>query len=284
MIIQIYNIFNNRNYISYYPLQLIVYPGTPVTPHSPAQFAGALATGLSGGLLSGLFGMGGGVILLPLLRLLLGIGQHQAQGVTLAAMMVPGGLPALVRFHRRGITVPWGLAGTLILGFLPGVWAGAEGAGQVPDGPLRWGFVALLVLLAASTAFPRAGPAAAGGKPPPWKGFMVGLAGGVCSGLLGVGGGVVMIPLMALWLRLPQLQAQLISLTVMALPIRFPGVLVYACARTGFPWLVLAGLASGLALGTYFGAAMAIDMPAPRLRGAFAGLMLVTAGALIWNG
>ena len=110
-----------------------------------------------------------------------------------------------------------------------------------------------------------------------------GLSGGLLSGLFGIGGGVVMIPLLALWLRLPQLQAQLISLTVMVLPIRFPGVLVYA-GGTGFPWLILGGLASGFPFGTYLGAALALSVPARRLRGAFAGLMLVTAGMMLWKG
>ena len=251
------------------------------------QFVAGLATGLSGGVLSGLFGVGGGVILLPLLRLILGLRQHQAQGLTLAALLVPSGLPALLHYHRRGIGIPWALVGVMTLGFLPGVWAGALFAGRIPDGPLRWVFVSFLILLAAWTAFFRADPGLPRCPARPallGKGCLVGLAGGVCSGLFGIGGGVIIIPLLALWLRLPQHQAQLVSLVVMVPPIRLPGLLVYANGWGNFPWVILYGLASGFALGTYFGARLAMSIPGARLKGAFAGLMVVTAGMMIWKG
>jgi hypothetical protein len=258
--------------------------------HAQGQFAASLVTGLTGGVLSGMFGIGGGIILLPLLRLILGLGQHQAQGLTLAAMLLPAGIPALVHYHRRGIKVPWGVTLLLALGFLPGVWAGARFAGVIPEGPLRWSFVGFLLLLAAWTAFLPENPGAprclvAPPVPAPhWKACLVGVAGGLCSGLLGIGGGVVMIPLLALWLRLPQHQAQLVSLIVMVAPIRLPGVMVYAHEMGRIHWSIPLGLATGVALGTHFGARLAMSLSGPRLRSAFAGLMLLTAGMMIWKG
>jgi uncharacterized membrane protein YfcA len=242
-----------------------------------------------------LFGVGGGVILLPLLRLFLGLRQHQAQGLTLAALLLPGGLPAMLHYHRRGITIPWVLVTVMILGFLPGVWAGARFACRLPDGPLRWGFVGFLLLLAAWTALPGAkrariepGPSGtpkpSGPAAPMWQGAVVGVIGGVASGLFGIGGGVVMIPLLVLWLRLPQLQAQLVSLAVMIPPIRLPGLLVYAHGWHDFPWVVLYGLAGGFVLGTYLGARLAIGLPSRFLSRGFSCLMLLTAGLMIWKG
>ena len=254
---------------------------------SQSQFIAGLATGLSGGVLSGLFGVGGGVILLPLLHLGLGLRLPQAQGLTLAALLVPSGLPALIHYHQQGIRIPWPLVGVMTLGFLPGVWAGARCAGRIPDGPLRWVFVSFLILLAAWTAFFHTAP---GGPGPParpqrlGKGCLIGLVGGISSGLFGIGGGVIIIPLLALWLGLPQHQAQLVSLVVMVPPIRLPGLLVYAHGWQDFPWVILYGLASGFALGTYFGARLATSIPGARLKSAFAGLMLVTAGLMIWKG
>ena len=255
-----------------------------------------LATGLAGGALSGLFGVGGGVILLPLLRLFLGLHQHQAQGLTLAALLLPGGLPAMFHYHRRGIAIPWGLAGVMTLGFLPGVWAGARFACRLPEEPLRWGFVGFLLLLAAWTAVPGADKARIRPAPPPglpagpgpaatwWQGAVVGGLGGVASGVFGIGGGVVMIPLLVLWVRLPQLQAQLVSLAVLVPPIRLPGMLVYAHGWHDFPWVVLYGLASGFVLGTYLGARLATSVPGRLLSRGFTGLMLLTAGLMAWKG
>ena len=60
----------------------------------------------------------------------------------------------------------------------------------------------------------------------------------LCAGLLGIGGGVVMIPLLVIWLKLPQHEAQLVSIAVLLPPIGLPGVLVYARSQPNFPWLV----------------------------------------------
>lgn len=62
----------------------------------PNHFIPGLGTGLAGGVLSGLFGVGGGVVMVPLLGPFLHLDQHRAQGATLAAMLLPTGLPAVV--------------------------------------------------------------------------------------------------------------------------------------------------------------------------------------------
>ena len=59
--------------------------------------SGVLLTGLVGGIASGLFGIGGGVIMIPLLGLLLGFPQHRAQGTSLVALIPPTGLLAVLR-------------------------------------------------------------------------------------------------------------------------------------------------------------------------------------------
>ena len=74
-----------------------------------------LGTGLCGGLLSGLFGIGGGIVMVPLLGLVLGLDQHRAQGATLAAMLLPTSLPAVLEYRRRGITTSLPLVAVLVL-------------------------------------------------------------------------------------------------------------------------------------------------------------------------
>ncbi len=238
--------------------------------HSTFQFVAGMAAGLSGGALSGLFGVGGGVVLIPLLAGLLGLNQHQAQGVTLAAMLLPNGLPAVLHFRSRGIPIHWRLVGALILAFLPGVWLGARVANRIPDGPLRIGFVCFLLLLALRTFLQkRVVPATemVERPAPPWvPGLAIGLIGGLAAGLLGLGGGVVMIPLLVI---------------VMLPPVGLPGVLVYARSQPHFPWIVLAGLALGFMVGAYGGARVATRIAGPHLQKIFAVVMVGLAVLLL---
>ena len=91
-----------------------------------------LGTGLCGGFLAGLFGVGGGIVMVPLLGLILKLDQHRAQGATLAAMLLPTGLPAVLQYRRRGIASSVPLVGVLILAFLFGIYGGATVANQIP--------------------------------------------------------------------------------------------------------------------------------------------------------
>lgn len=252
---------------------------------SPAALLGGAVTGLLGGLLSGLFGIGGGIVMVPLLGLLLHLNQHQAQGVTLAAMLLPSGLPAVLHYRRAGVRIRGALVGFLVAGFLGGVLTGSAVANLIPPVPLRWGFVAFLAFLVVRFARQRA---PGGGDPPSpelaWRalvvpGLVTGFAGGVASGLLGIGGGIVVIPLLAWWLHLPQLEAQVTSLALMLPPIGLPGVLVYARAQGGLPWLALGGVALGFAGGAFLGARLATRLGGPRLRRGF--LMLLAAMAVL---
>jgi hypothetical protein len=243
---------------------------------------GALTAGLCGGMLSGLFGIGGGIILIPMLGLLLGLSQHQAQGVTLAAMILPNGLPAVLHLRRQGIRIHWPLVAMLTCGFLPAVWAGARIVTRIPDGPLRSGFGIVLLLMALRTWFQGSPKDLAHEPAPSWQrmllpGLGAGLAGGLASGLLGIGGGIIIIPLLVWSLALSQHEAQAASLAFMLAPIGLPGVLVYARHQGGLPWLVLGGIAVGFMSGAYLGARVATRARGPRLRKGFAVLMACAA-------
>ena len=243
--------------------------------------AGSLAAGLGGGIMAGLFGIGGGIVLIPMLGLLLGLNQHQAQGITLAAMILPNGLPAVLLFRRRGIPIHWALVALLTLGFLPSVWAGARIASRIPDGPLRMGFALVLLLMAVGTWFQKPATPRAPGQTPRFRrmllpGLGAGLLGGLASGLLGIGGGLVIIPILAWGLDLAQHEAQAACLAFMLAPIGLPGVLVYAQSQS-LPWHVLAGVAVGFMGGSHLGARLATNLLGPSLRKAFAVLMVCVA-------
>ena len=243
---------------------------------------GSLIAGLCGGTLSGLFGIGGGIILIPMLGLLLRLPQHQAQGVTLAALLLPNGLPAVLHFRRQGLAISWPLVGLLTAGFLPAVWAGARLAVAIPEGPLRAGFGVMLGLLAVSTWFQRPPREREPGPPPTFRrmllpGLAAGVLGGLASGLLGIGGGLLIVPALVWGVGLSQHEAQAACLAFMLAPIGLPGVLVYARHQQGLPWLVLAGVAVGFLTGTYLGARIATRILGPALRRGFAVLLACVA-------
>lgn len=253
-----------------------------MTPDLSHLLAG-LGTGICGGFLSGLFGVGGGIVMVPLLGLTLNLDQHRAQGATLAAMLLPTGLPAVLQYRKRGITSSVKLVGVLILAFLFGVYGGAVVANLIPSTALKWTYASFLIFLAIRTWL-RPEPAGVNRGEEPFDlsglwtwGLLIGLLGGVWSGLTGLGGSVVMIPLLASRFRLTQHEAQLTSLMMLLPPIGLPGVYVYAQAQGGLPWGVILGVALGFAFGALLGARLATRMASAKLKRAFAWIVLLMA-------
>lgn len=107
-----------------------------------------LLLGLITGILSGLFGIGGAIIIIPALVLLFGLSQHMAQGTTLALMVPPIGLLAAWTYYTND-NVDLKIALFICLGFFFGGLIGAKLAIHIPDLMLRrlFGFFLLLVAL-----------------------------------------------------------------------------------------------------------------------------------------
>ena len=102
--------------------------------------------GLVAGVFSGIFGLGGGTIIIPILVFLFGFSQHQAQGTTLALMVPPIGLLAAWTYYKAGF-VDIKIAAFICLGFFFGGLVGAKLVVGLPDPLLRKIFgVALLVI------------------------------------------------------------------------------------------------------------------------------------------
>jgi uncharacterized membrane protein YfcA len=108
--------------------------------------SGVLLTGLVGGIASGLFGIGGGVIMIPLLGLLLGFPQHRAQGTSLVALIPPTGLLAVWAYGTAGY-VDWRTGLLLIPGIFFGGIAGGNLAKRIPSALMRRIFAVLIFLL-----------------------------------------------------------------------------------------------------------------------------------------
>lgn len=98
--------------------------------------------GLAAGLMSGLFGVGGGTVIVPLLVLLAAFDQRLASGTSLAAI-VPTAVVGVISYAVMG-EVSWVAAGLLAAGAVVGAQAGTWLLPRLPLPWLRWGFIAFL--------------------------------------------------------------------------------------------------------------------------------------------
>jgi uncharacterized protein len=115
-------------------------------------YAGLLVLGIMAGVFGGLFGIGGGTIVIPALVYLFGLTQHQAQGTSLAMMVPPVTFLAAWTYYRSG-HVDLKLAVFVSLGFIIGGLLGATVVQPVNDPLLRKGFGIFLLLVGAKMLY-----------------------------------------------------------------------------------------------------------------------------------
>jgi len=105
-----------------------------------------IVIGLAGGFISGSFGVGGGIVIVPALVFILGLTQHQAQGTSLAMMLAPIGLLAAWNYYRSGyINVKF--AFILMIAFILGAYFGSLFAINLTDTWLKRLFGVLMVFV-----------------------------------------------------------------------------------------------------------------------------------------
>lgn len=102
--------------------------------------------GLIAGLLSGVMGVGGGVVMIPLMILLLSFNQHQAQGTSLAVLAVPVTFLAAYNYYNEGY-VNWKYAAVIAVFFVIGGFLGSKLAVNLSQSALRKIFGAILLLI-----------------------------------------------------------------------------------------------------------------------------------------
>ena len=111
-----------------------------------------IVIGLLAGILSGTMGIGGSVVMIPLLILWVGFTQHQAQGTSLAVLSVPVTLLAAFNYYKEG-HVNWKFAGIMAVTFILGGYLGSKFAISVNQAVLKKIFGGILLLVALKMIF-----------------------------------------------------------------------------------------------------------------------------------
>ena len=241
-------------------------------PLLPTDFF-LFATGLVAGLLSGLMGVGGGFLLVPALALA-GWTMPAAVGTSLVFVTVMG-LAGSISHMRRG-DVDWPVVRAAGVPAVLGAQLGALGSAGLPGWLLRAAFAAVLAY--AAVALLRPAPATSEGEASVMASAGLGGAVGVLSGLLGVGGGVLLVPFQCRWLGIPLKRAIANSMALVVLT-GLAGVAGHLAMGHLDPaagaWLVVGGLV-GVRLGLW----LLRWLPAEGLKRWFAAFMAVLAVAM----
>ncbi|OIJ32793.1 MULTISPECIES: sulfite exporter TauE/SafE family protein [unclassified Microbacterium] len=186
-----------------------------VLKRGPRAYAAFIGIGLLAGLLSGLFGVGGGTVIVPLLVLLLAFDQRLAAGTSLAAI-VPTATVGVISYAASG-SVAWIPALILAAGAVVGAQIGTRLLPRISQTALRWGFVGFLIVVIVSLFLVI--PSRDAVFELTWLTAIalvaVGVGTGVLAGLIGVGGGVIVVPVLMLAFGTSDLVAKGTSLLMM---------------------------------------------------------------------
>jgi uncharacterized membrane protein YfcA len=227
-----------------------------------AQVVVGVLVGFVAGLMSGLFGVGGGIVTTPAIQILLGAAPYVAIGTPLPVIF-PTALVGAYTYHRGGEVSTRAAA-----------WAAGPGAlGAIGGAALtvivnpHWLLLVTAVLIgwqAVRVARAKAYTVRARGTTSGWSYALLGLFTGFVSGLLGIGGGIVFVPIVTTALGMPLKRALGTSLVVIA-AIAIPGTIVHA-ALGHIDWAIFAVLVIGVIPGARLGANLALGVRERTLR------------------
>lgn len=241
---------------------------------TPLEAVMAVAVGLAAGFLSGLFGVGGGIVTTPAVDSLLGGTAIQAIATPLPVIL-PSTLVAASTYAKAGqlsMRAAW--------------WAGGPGVAGAIVGALLTEIVnahLLLLVTAALIALTsvqviagrKVGGVADRGEAAGWVFGAIGLVAGLVSGILGVGGGIVMVPAFTVLAGLPLKRALGTSLVVISILV-IPGTIVHALLGN-VQWAIALVMALGVVPGARIGARVALGARERTLRLAVGLFLLVVA-------
>jgi uncharacterized protein len=180
---------------------------------SERRVGAAVLLGITAGFLSGMFGVGGGILIVPALVVVLKMDQRLAHGTSLAAVL-PIAMASLVGYWMSG-NIDWPVALFLACGAVGGAVLGTKLLHVLPHRVLGLAFAGLL--LASAIRLFIATEATGRAQLTPLMAIelvVLGLATGILAGLLGVGGGIVMVPVMIVLFSMAPVLAKGTSIAV----------------------------------------------------------------------
>jgi len=238
------------------------------------QWILGVIAGFVAGVLSGLFGVGGGVVTTPAVNALLGGTAIQAVATPLPVIF-PTSLVGAYAYARAGEAsfraAKWavgpGIAGAVLGAYLTEL-VNAHLLLVITSGLIGWTAVEVTRGRPPRTPWEK-------GATPGWKYAAIGLVAGFASGLLGVGGGVVMVPAFTTLIGMPLKRALGTALVVISALV-VPGTLVH-WALGHIDWAIFLSLTTGVVPGARIGARFALSTGEPTLRVRVGAFLLVIA-------
>ncbi len=190
--------------------------------------------GAAAGFLSGLTGVGGGIVMIPLLSYVLSYPHHTAQGTALLVFSIPVLVGSAYTYYKSR-RIDLFLAVFIALGVLLSGYLMAAQVQKLRSETLTRIFSGFLVLIGLylilrEKLFPAvaaADPASVPRVRKALRGLLIGLMSGTLSGLTGVGGGIIIVPLIRFILRYNQHVAQGTSLATLSIPVLIGAMLPY---------------------------------------------------------
>lgn len=247
---------------------------------------GMLILGICAGIMSGLFGVGGGIVMVPLLVGFFGMDLLNANATSLAAMLLPVGIFGVINYYKAGL-IQVKNAIWISFGILCGSFFGAELAVTIDIKTLSKLYALLLLYVAADyLEIPkRLGLTKKKTVDTPftkspsykfWQFILLGVVAGIYAGLFGKGGGLVIVPMLIGFFKYDAKAATATSLAALQLPVGLPSVIVYAeSGYLNIGWAAL--LAVGILAGVFIGSKVAIKLSVDIFRKIYALFLLVIA-------
>jgi uncharacterized membrane protein YfcA len=247
-----------------------------------------LTLGVAAGILSGMFGIGGGIVIVPILTQFFGFDLQSATGTSLGALLMPVSVFAVIAYYRAG-RLKLRVSMLVAFGLILGSWIGAQVAFALPTKTLQLLYGLFLIYVSWRFGEPRKWLAERrAGTPPasesgstesdahPLLLLLVGGIAGVASGLFGIGGGLVIVPALVGLLHFDQKLAVGTSLGALLLPVSLPAVITYY-NEGKFQLATSVLIALGLIFGAFAGAKIALSLPSTTIKRLYAIFLLIVA-------